>query len=669
MTTQALKFYKYALYSDIPDTVVKGGVYFAKDRETIYVATDTTKASLQKFGNSITTATFDGTKLTLTKYSGDTITVDLSSLKTAITSDYKAAITAAINALDSTVSNTAASAGSTASTQIKTSVTETDGKLSSISVIAPTFATKTELDTLSGKIDNLQSDVDSQLTLTAGANITITEDGNAGTITISGTPDTHYTSKNVVGDSTTANANKAVTTNGVYLNHLESNSTTPTSSHKITGSGSATVTSDSNGNITIYADTNTDTHYIGANYVGGATGGTNSAVSDPYIKYLENGTVRSAVQLKGGGATTVKSDTSKVITISSTDTNTTYTIDYGTTKSGYVTLKGSDGSTSQFDASAFIKDGMLIDAALYTATATATAYTADIIYLGTKYTVNYGSVTSGHKYILLAWNVISSATTYKGLALDVNSLVDVYTGTTPIAVSSDNKISLNYGNGLTVTSNKLAVDSNAGEYINVTDPNDTTATTDLNTAISDIIESVDDINALVSGFDVGVTTVGTTGSGTSVSFSGNVKLYNPAVKDIRDYRYLNVVGVNSTDGTTTNPNALAVKLPTGLTVRSLKGADGTTLQDEITLDTDTSTSTLGRVVFCMTKDDGENAGNKITATTQGLGTAAGKNIGDFATAAQGTKADSAVQTITGSGITASKSGTTYALGLEWSNFE
>lgn len=70
---------------------------------------------------------------------------------------------------------------------------------------------------------------------------------------------THYTSKNIVGTSSTATSNGAVTgTGGVYLNHLEES--TVKSTHKIVGAGSVKVTSDSSGNITITGtDTNTDT--------------------------------------------------------------------------------------------------------------------------------------------------------------------------------------------------------------------------------------------------------------------------------------------------------------------------------------------------------------------------------------------------------------------------
>lgn len=69
---------------------------------------------------------------------------------------------------------------------------------------------------------------------------------------------THYTSKNIVGNSDTSDANIAVPNNGVYLNHLENS--TITSSHKIIGDGSTIVTASADGIITIKSiDNNTDT--------------------------------------------------------------------------------------------------------------------------------------------------------------------------------------------------------------------------------------------------------------------------------------------------------------------------------------------------------------------------------------------------------------------------
>ena len=67
--------------------------------------------------------------------------------------------------------------------------------------------------------------------------------------------DTHYTSKNVVGATTaTANTTTALTNGNVYLNNVENG--TVRSTHKISGSGAASVTTDTSGNI-IVSSTNT----------------------------------------------------------------------------------------------------------------------------------------------------------------------------------------------------------------------------------------------------------------------------------------------------------------------------------------------------------------------------------------------------------------------------
>lgn len=98
------------------------------------------------------------------------------------------------------------------------------------------------------------------VTFAAGSNITLTPDAANDKITISSKDtNTHYTSKNVVGSSTaTSNTTAALTNGNVYLNSIENGAVT--SSHKISGSGATTVTTDASGNIIISStDTNTTT--------------------------------------------------------------------------------------------------------------------------------------------------------------------------------------------------------------------------------------------------------------------------------------------------------------------------------------------------------------------------------------------------------------------------
>lgn len=78
------------------------------------------------------------------------------------------------------------------------------------------------------------------------------------TVTVKLPASDNTTGKNVVCNSSTGTANTTVAlTNGnVYLNHIDG--TTKKSSHKITGTGIITVTTDTSGNISINADDNTN---------------------------------------------------------------------------------------------------------------------------------------------------------------------------------------------------------------------------------------------------------------------------------------------------------------------------------------------------------------------------------------------------------------------------
>ena len=113
-------------------------------------------------------------------------------------------------------------------------------------------------------------------------------------------------------------------------------------------SGTKVGTITINGTATdLYAPTNTDTHYTAKNVVSSSNTGTANvtAVTDnPYINLIENGAVRSTHRISGSGATTVKTDTSGNIIISSTDTNTTYVA--ATTKALGLVKSQTTGTTS-----------------------------------------------------------------------------------------------------------------------------------------------------------------------------------------------------------------------------------------------------------------------------------------------------------------------------------
>lgn len=147
------------------------------------------------------------------------------------------------------------------------------------------------------------------------------------------------TSYNLVGDiNTDTNTDTKVTS--VDNHYVPSGGTTLSASggtvKDITnGSGVQVitgVTKDKAGHITgvtsaALKSINTDTHYISKNIVGSsntAASNVTVATNNPYLNHIENGNVTSTHRISGSGATTVKTDTSGNIIISSTDTKPVY---------------------------------------------------------------------------------------------------------------------------------------------------------------------------------------------------------------------------------------------------------------------------------------------------------------------------------------------------------
>lgn len=99
--------------------------------------------------------------------------------------------------------------------------------------------------------------------------------------------DTHFTTHLKVGAASNATANAAATNGNVWLNVLDN--TTVRDSHNIVGSGAATVTSDTNGKITINSVNTTYTNMKGATTeAAGAAGLTPAPAAGAANRYLRS---------------------------------------------------------------------------------------------------------------------------------------------------------------------------------------------------------------------------------------------------------------------------------------------------------------------------------------------------------------------------------------------
>lgn len=193
------------------------------------------------------------------------------------------------------------------------------------------------------KLDAITASADSvsfSRSLTSGTKV--------GTITINGTgtdlyaptnTDTHYTTGLKVGASNTATANAAASNGSVYLNVLDN--TTVRDSHKITGSGATTVTSDANGVITIsstnttYSTATTSANGLMSSSDKSTLNNLNTLVGDTAVSSQISSAVSnciSGLSISGKTITYTKKDGSTG-TITTQDTNTTYSNMKGATSS------------------------------------------------------------------------------------------------------------------------------------------------------------------------------------------------------------------------------------------------------------------------------------------------------------------------------------------------
>ena len=262
----------------------------------------------------------------------------------------------------------------------------------------------------------------------------------------------------------------------------------------------------------------------------------------------------------------------------------------------YLKLTGIGGANlGKVDIADFVKDGMLEGSALYKATAA----TGTVRINGKDYSLT--GLTANHTYIVLVWNTDSSK---DAMPIDVTTLIDVYTA----------------GEGLTLTGNQFSVDKTKVAQKADLDK--------LETALVNGGVAINGYDILTKNEDTGEIT-----GGTLTLDGGNVKVTEGYTKATE---YEAIAGNDEietalgkleykADKAITDAAAAAAKAG----VTSVGGQKG-----DIVLDNEGA----GSYPIKLTMD-----GKKIKASVFGLGSAAAHLETDFATQAQGVKADNSVQ--------------------------
>lgn len=262
----------------------------------------------------------------------------------------------------------------------------------------------------------------------------------------------------------------------------------------------------------------------------------------------------------------------------------------------YLKLTGIGGANlGKVDIADFVKDGMLEGSALYKATAA----TGTVRINGKDYSLT--GLTANHTYIVLVWNTDSSK---DAMPIDVTTLIDVYTA----------------GEGLTLTGNQFSVDKTKVAQKADLDK--------LETALVNGGVSINGYDILTKNEDTGEIT-----GSTLTLDGGNVKLTGSYAKATESKP------VEDNDPIQTAIGKLEYKADKAITDAAAAAANaGVTSvggqKGDIVLDNEGA----GSYPIKLTMD-----GKKIKASVFGLGSAAAHLETDFATQAQGVKADNSVQ--------------------------
>lgn len=285
----------------------------------------------------------------------------------------------------------------------------------------------------------------------------------------------------------------------------------------------------------------------------------------------------------------------------------------------YLKLTGIGGANlGKVDIADFVKDGMLEGSALYKATDAKGTVTIN----GKDYSLT--GLTANHTYIVLVWNTDSSK---DAMPIDVTTLIDVYTA----------------GEGLTLTGNKFSVDKTKIAQKADLDK--------LETAIVNGGVSINGYDILTKNEDTGEIT-----GSTLTLDGGNVKVTEGYTKATESK------AIAGNDAIETAIGKLEYKADKAITDAAAAAANaGVTSvggqKGDITLDSTGAGSYPVKLTM---------SGKQIKASVAGLGTAAAHLEDDFATRAQGEKADNSVQLepIDHTGDTIINTGNIHLAGIE-----
>ena len=186
---------------------------------------------------------------------------------------------------------------------------------------------------------------------------------------------------------------------------------------------------------------NFDVNIDGKTIVKNAESGVLSVASAALTQYVgENAVTVSSADTSNNKTVSLKINSGdKVLSQDTNGLSATLSIEYDSS-TRKLQLKGNhDELISEIDATAFVKDGMLNDTAVFTASAT----TQSITFSGSSNTREYSGLTINHHYLAFEFKIDNDAEQpYKYEILDATDIIDVYKNGNGLELTDDHTFSV-----------------------------------------------------------------------------------------------------------------------------------------------------------------------------------------------------------------------------------